>query len=123
MFDFAGRAKYDTWSRIGKDLLSSSSSSSSTSDVKAQARERYIEIAKRDLGFTDSKGARSTSPVVPEVDRKGKKRQEDMTADELLDEEETEDSKGGKGMTSVSTMRGEDEGATRGKKQKAEGQK
>ena len=44
-----------------------------------------------------------------EVDRKGKKREEDMTADELLDGESDDSQSAGKGMTSVSTMRGEHE--------------
>lgn len=98
MFDFAGRAKFDTWARIGGESTASPD----------EARKRYIETATTHLGYDPTQHHRQQPESKPL--NKGKRREEDMTADELLDrEDEQEDGNGGKGMTSVSTMRLDDE--------------
>jgi hypothetical protein len=50
MFDFAGRAKWDTWKRIGSEV-----------DDADEARARYVELARR-LGWTEGKGDGASPP-------------------------------------------------------------
>ena len=77
-------------------------------DTRAHARARYVEIARERLAY-DPGAARK--PETMQAGPRPTKRDEDKTADELLDEDSgSEEGTSGAGMVSVSTMRlGEDE--------------
>ena len=103
LFDFAGRAKYDAWVRNGTALQAAA-----IDDTRAHARARYVEIARERLAYEP--GAAGESGTM-QAGPRPTKRDEDKTADELLDEDSgSEEGTNGAGMVSVSTMRlGEDE--------------
>ena len=103
LFDFAGRAKYDAWVQHGTALQGEA-----IGDTRAHARAAYIEIACEKLAYDP--GA-AEEPETMQAGSRPAKRDEDKTADELLDEDSgSDEGTGGVGMVSVSTMRlGEDE--------------
>lgn len=103
LFDFAGRAKYDAWVRHGMGLQGEG-----LGNLRAHARAAYIEIACEKLAYDP--GA-AEEPETMQAGSRPAKRDEDKTADELLDEDSgSDEGTGGVGMVSVSTMRlGEDE--------------
>lgn len=111
MFDFAGRAKFDSWAHVGNEMMTmlSLSDDGGVAEIKAQARRRYVEAASINLGF-DPQVAEAEDSLQDSKEDKGKRREEDMTPDELLDRDEDEGAEGsdGKGMTFVSTMRLDD---------------
>lgn len=83
MFDIQGRAKWDAWSRIGGELLRSTTTSTTTGSaagttrqdvesgrdaiVSSSARRRYIELVRDKLGFdaTLSSSSSTRNPGEP----------------------------------------------------------
>lgn len=104
MFDFAGRAKYDAWTRYGTQLQEENTSSNAES-LAQLAEQRYVSIAESKFAF-DTQSTVSTPAQSQPTHEK--------SVDELLDEEEEQEEQlppstsgstsNGGGMVSVSTM-------------------
>jgi hypothetical protein len=78
MFDFAGRAKYDAWTRYGSEL-EKAHNGKKRDELAQLAKARYIGIAKSHFAFDEGQEVQETKAPVEEREK---------TADELLDEDE-----------------------------------
>lgn len=97
MFDFAGRAKYDAWTRYGSEL-EKTHHGKTVNELAQLAKARYIDIAKRNFGFDEAQETSEVTVVTEEYEK---------TADELLQEDEEvlpPQASGSTGGMSVSTM-------------------
>lgn len=97
VFDFAGRAKYDAWTKCGGDL-EKAHPGKSKAELATLAKARYIDVAKQYFAFNEAEDPLKAEHAVEAREK---------TADELLDEDEEDPPQhpsGSTGGKSVSKM-------------------
>ena len=115
MFDFQGRAKWDTWKRLG--------GLAPQEDTQVYAKGKYVELARQKMNFSDDNAVQALS-----TSEEGRSRgQEEKSADELLNQEDADEtmysgmqSGGEPGMVSVSKLRSEEDEGAKGESQPKE---